>query len=128
MSYGGGSFFIKDTAQTEQPDYIFSISHFLTPETRNRTSYRYIFSRNYALADQEFSELIADVVQRAFVEDRVAVAAIQRMFETDKAPYRETIFQSDGPGVMMRRVVASLARRERDAVMDRQEVRETATE
>jgi vanillate O-demethylase monooxygenase subunit len=120
LSYGGGSFFVKDTDLTEQPEYIFSLSHFLTPETQNRTSYRYIFSRNYALPDQDLSAIIGDVVQRAFVEDRVALASIQRMFETDKAPFRETIFQSDGPGVAMRRVVASLARRERAAAMDLQ--------
>jgi vanillate O-demethylase monooxygenase subunit len=117
LSYGGGSFLVKDTDLTEQPEYIFRISHFLTPETQNRTSYRYIFSRNYALADQALTEMIGDVVPRAFVEDRIAVAKIQRMFETDKSPYRETIFQSDGPGVTMRRIVASLARRERDTAM-----------
>lgn len=114
LTVGGGTFTIERTGMTEQPVYRWQVAHFITPRSQTETHYWYFHSRNYALGDDMLSQTIRELVVAAFEEDKFAIEHVQRMHDHDGHPYREIQFKSDGPAVAMRRIVAAMARRERD--------------
>lgn len=114
LTVGGGTFNIERPEMTDQPVYRWQVAHFTTPKSKNETHYWYFHSRNYALDDAPLSETIKGLVVTAFEEDKFAIEHVQRMHDEDSHPYREVQFKSDGPAVAMRRIVAKLARDERD--------------
>jgi phenylpropionate dioxygenase-like ring-hydroxylating dioxygenase large terminal subunit len=114
LTYGGGTFLLADASKADQPDYRWQVVHFTTPKSQGETHYWYFHARNYALDDAELSEKIRTLVVAGFEEDKVAIEQVQRMHDTDAHAYREVQFKSDAPAVAMRRIVAAMARRERD--------------
>jgi hypothetical protein len=126
LIYGGGHFDLKNPAPDAQSHYEWEVIHFTTPITQNRVQYVYFFARNYALNDAALSAKIQKTVEDGFEEDRVAIQHVQTMCEQDQHAYREMHFHSDGAAVGMRRIVASMARRQEAAQNNAATKREAA--
>ncbi|WP_206243660.1 aromatic ring-hydroxylating dioxygenase subunit alpha [Novosphingobium terrae] len=114
LTFGRGEFFPTQGAMP-QPDYMWRVAHFMTPETQGRTHYWYFHARNYDLADAALTEQIRALVVAGFDEDKFAIEQIQRMHDEDRHAYSEVQFRSDAPAVAMRRIVAAMAAREAQA-------------
>lgn len=86
------------------------ITHYLTPETQDRTHYWFTFARDFALDDDRVTEQMAANAIRAFNEDKFALEEIDRIHRQENdAVAGEVHVKSDAAGVAMRRMIRRLA-------------------
>lgn len=92
--------------------YRVNIVHAFTPEHRNSIHYWWFTSRDFALGDAGASEFLRDESARAYMEDVEALTWIQQAYDREPGPLPELSFAPDRPGILMRRVLLSLAQKE----------------
>ncbi|MCB2091063.1 MAG: Rieske 2Fe-2S domain-containing protein [Alphaproteobacteria bacterium] len=106
---GYGLLIPLDESGNEQPAVGHYVNHYLTPESERSCHYFWFIARNYALDDKDYSKKQGEMVQAGFDEDVYAIKLLQAMFERDQHDYREIGIKADKPGVIMRKIVKSLA-------------------
>ena len=102
----------------EQPEpgarseYLFNITHLITPETPHSIHYWWFNSRNFKLKDEAADSFLADASTKAYVEDVDALEAILKVVTADSEPQFDLNFAPDKPGLLMRKILLQQAAQE----------------
>jgi phenylpropionate dioxygenase-like ring-hydroxylating dioxygenase large terminal subunit len=101
---------VPDPTPGERQDYHVEVLHALTPESATSTHYFWAQARDYRQDAAEVDKFTYDALTEAFLEDVVAVEAIEKVFDTDATPdFWEMNIDADKASLLMRRIVRDLA-------------------
>lgn len=96
--------------------YRTKILHAITPIAQDRTRYWWAIARDYRVDDPHVTAMMRAAIVEAFEEDRLALEWIREVQDGDAlGPFQERSVRPDRGGLAMRRIVAGLAAREREA-------------
>ena len=89
-----------------------NITHLFTPERQNSIHYWWFNSRDFYLDDAEVSAYMHDESQTAYAQDEDALNWIQATYDALDEPPPELSFGPDRPGLMMRKLLLTMAQSE----------------
>ena len=93
-------------------EYLFNITHLITPETQHSIHYWWFNSRNFKLDDAEADDFLSEASDKAYTEDVDALEAILKVVTQDCEPQFDLNFASDKPGLLMRQILLRQAAEE----------------
>jgi phenylpropionate dioxygenase-like ring-hydroxylating dioxygenase large terminal subunit len=101
---------VCDPTPGERQDYGVEVLHALTPESATTTHYFWAQARDYRQNASEVDKFTHAALTEAFLEDVIAVEAIENVFDTDGTPdFWEMNVDADKASLLMRRIVRDLA-------------------
>jgi phenylpropionate dioxygenase-like ring-hydroxylating dioxygenase large terminal subunit len=92
--------------------YRYNITHVFTPETNTSIHYWWFNSRDYRPGDAAIDQFMTDAHGQAYYEDVEALEWICEVVQDDAEPQFDLSFGPDKPGLMARRILYRLAKRE----------------
>ena len=92
--------------------YRYNISHFFTPETNTSIHYWWFNSRDFRPGDTKIDDFLESASTQAYSEDVAALEWIMDTVRNDADPQIELSFAPDKPGLMARRILFRLSRKE----------------
>ncbi len=92
--------------------YRYTITHCFTPETNTAIHYWWFNSRDYKPGDAATDAFLTEASAKAYQEDVEALEWIMDVVRNDADPHIELSFAPDKPGLMARRIIYRLAKKE----------------
>ncbi|NMO91720.1 aromatic ring-hydroxylating dioxygenase subunit alpha [Actinomycetospora sp. TBRC 11914] len=92
--------------------YRYNITHCFTPESNTAIHYWWFVSRDYRPRDPAIDRFMVEAHEQAYSEDLEALEWIMDVVRNDADPHIELSFATDKPGLMARRILFRLARKE----------------
>ena len=104
---------LRDPAPGERAEFEVEVMHALTPETATTTHYFWAQARDYRIDSAEVDAFTHNALSIAFMEDVVAVEAVEEVYRTDRTEnFWEMNVDADAGSLKMRRIIRDMAIRE----------------
>lgn len=113
MVMGALDYRILEPREGQQASNNFRICHVTTPIDNRSMHYWWIFGRNFANDDASMRDF-AQVIETGFLQDKVVIEAIQKVYDSDPRPPEkvERSVVADQPGITARRIIGRWLARE----------------